>query len=121
MYGFGENFCNIIQLFYTNTNSSVALPIGTSPRFDVKRGVKQGCPISPSLFILATEMLALLIKNSNVKSLNVFGQKIVLSQLADDTTLFLKDLNQIPKVIDIVNYFSKFSGLKLNIGKCETI
>jgi len=121
MYGFGEVFCNIIQLFYTNTNSSVALPTGTSPRFDIKRGVKQGCPISPSLFILATEMLALLIKNSSIEKLNVFGQEIILSQLADDTTLFLKGLDQVPKVIEIVNYFSKFSGLKLNIAKCEII
>jgi len=88
---------------------------GTSPRFDIKKGVKQGWPISPSLFILATEMLALLIKNSSIEKWNVFGHEIILSHLADDTTLFLKGLDQVPKVIGIVNYFSKFSGLNVKL------
>lgn len=89
------------------------MPSDTSARFHIKRGVKQGCPISPSLFILATEMLAILIKNSIIESINVF-----ISQLTD-TTLFLKSIDQVPKAIKRVNHFSKFSGLKLNINKCE--
>lgn len=48
-------------------------------------------------------MLAILIKNASWKSrLNVFGQQIVISQLADDTTLFLKAVDQIPKVIEMI-------------------
>jgi len=43
----------------------------------------------------------------------VFGQEILLSQMSDDTTLFLKGL----KVPQVVSYISKFAGLKLNIGK----
>lgn len=41
--------------------------------------------------------------------------------LADDTTLFLKDLSQIPLAIDLINTFSVASGLCLNIKKCELL
>ncbi len=43
------------------------------------------------------------------------------SQLADDTTLFLKDLSQIPLAIVLINAFSAASGLCLNIKKCELL
>lgn len=107
MYGFGPKFCNIIQSFYNDTTSSVALPQGTSPRFSINRGVKQGCNISPFLFILAAEMLAIHIKNSDVAKLNVFDEQIVISQLADDTTIFVKNFEQIPEVFKLIDSFLK--------------
>ncbi len=36
-------------------NSSILLSFGTSQRFNTSRGIRQGCPISPLLFILAVE------------------------------------------------------------------
>ncbi len=42
-----------------------------------------------------------------------------MSQLADDTTLFLKDQNQIPLCIYIIQSFSEASGLYLNLSKSE--
>ena len=42
-------------------------------------------------------------------------------QLADDTTLFLRDRDQLPKAIELVEQFSSASGLKLNISKCELL
>lgn len=56
-YVFGETFSNLIKSFYKNTNSSVSLTYGTSPRVEVKRGIKRGCPILASLFIMAVELL----------------------------------------------------------------
>ncbi len=87
--GFGEKFRNIIKCLYHNT-SSVSLSGGTSPRFVVNKGIKPGCLISPLLFLTAAEMLSVLIKTSDIKQLKVFENQIIVSQLTDDTTLFLK-------------------------------
>ena len=119
--GFGENFRKTIKCFYHDTTSSVSLLGGTSPRFTINRGIKQGCPISPSLFLIAAEMLSILIKNSEVEKLSVFNNEIVVSQLADDTTLFLKNVEQVPKAIETIDLFSRASGLKLNLEKCELL
>ncbi len=42
-----------------------------------------------------------------------------ISQLADDTTLFLKDESQVSKALDLIYNCSCASGLKLNVSKCE--
>lgn len=118
-YGFGPKFCRIIETFYTDTTSSVILPNGSTPRFSLKRGVKQGCNISPFLFIMAVEILAIMLKNSNMEKLNIFNEQLVISQLADDTTIFLKKLEQIPEVLKLIDTFSEASGLTLNRNKCE--
>lgn len=119
-FGFGNGFCNFVKTCYKDINSVVALPSGTTTHFPIQVGVRQGCPISPYLFILAVEMLAIHIKNyTELTALRVLDTDIVISQLADDTTIFLKDKHQIPVAIKGIEMFSKASGLCLNITKCE--
>ena len=59
--------------------------------FIQKEEIRQGCPISPILFIMAVEMLAISIRqdnnNSGVKIVNS-APNIKILQYADDTTLF---------------------------------
>uniref|UniRef100_A0A3B3H9P1 Reverse transcriptase domain-containing protein n=1 Tax=Oryzias latipes TaxID=8090 RepID=A0A3B3H9P1_ORYLA len=121
IFGFGPNFISFVQTIYNDTNSVVILPNGISPRFLINKGIKQGCPISPLLFITATEMLSILIKNSGFSKLSVLGEQLAITQLADDTAIFMKDSHQIPDIIQTVDFFSKASGLKLNLSKCELL
>lgn len=48
-----------------------------------------------------------------------FNEQLVISQFADDTTIFLKKLEQIPEVSKVIDLFSEASGLTLNHNKCE--
>lgn len=120
-FGFGERFINVIEMLYNGINSSVALKHGTCSRFDIKRGIRQRCGSSPLLFIMVAEMLSILVRNNHIEGLNVMGRQILISQLADDTTLFLKNENQIPLALQSINQFSKASGLQLNLDKCEIL
>ncbi len=114
-FGFGECFREIIRMLYSDINSSVLS--GTCSRFEVKRGIRQGCPASPLLFIMSAEILAILLKNcEDVQHLNVMGHSFIVSQLADDTT---KNEAQIPKALEVISSFSESSGLQLNLKKCE--
>ncbi len=119
LFGFGKQFRSIISSLYRDTNCSVSLIEGTTSQFNISRGVKQGSPISPLLFILAAEMLALAIKNSDIEQLKIFDDSIVISQLADGTVLFLNNIDQVPKTLQIINTFSNALGLCLNLSKCE--
>ncbi len=118
-FGFGDLFIKTVKTLYAHGNSSIKLKYGTSPRFDLQGGIHQGCPISPYLFILTTQLLANHIKNSNLQGISVMGREIIITHLADDTTLFLKNSDQIPLALNTIKLFSNASGLLLNVHKCE--
>uniref|UniRef100_I3KX85 Reverse transcriptase domain-containing protein n=1 Tax=Oreochromis niloticus TaxID=8128 RepID=I3KX85_ORENI len=117
---FGRSFCNAVQTLYSNSNSSIKLATGPSPRFSLKRGVRQGCPLSVYLFLLSVQLNSH-IKLSSLKGLVIANREILISQLADDTALFLRDASQVSVAINNIQPFSKASGLSLNLHKCELL
>ena len=56
-------------------------------------------------------------QESTVKGIKIFGNKIKLSQFADDTTLFNADLGSLERALKIVDDFGKLAGLFLNVKK----
>lgn len=120
--GFGDKFINNISMLYKDRNSSIILYPKMSQRFLVSRGVRQGCPISCFLFLVFAELLFLNIScNPNIQGLTIFNRVVKISQLADDTVLFLKDKSQIQTALQVTGEFSEASGLKLNINKSEIL
>ena len=95
----------------------------TSNFFEIQRGVRQGCPLSPYLLILSAEVLATAIrKNTNIKGISVNNVKIKLSQYADDTTLILDGSREsLLSSLAMLDDFSKVSGLRLNDKKTEAL
>lgn len=98
-------FCAAAETLYNNANCSIKLKHGTTSRFELKRGIRQGCPISPYLFLLVTQLLSVYVKKSSLKGISIVNREIIISQLADDTTLFLKNSDQIPTAINVVKNF----------------
>lgn len=74
-FGFGKKFIDMINLLYTDINSSVSLPKGTTKRFQIKRGVKQGCPCSPLIFYFSCRnIIALYKKQYRFETIKCSGQ-----------------------------------------------
>jgi hypothetical protein len=125
---FGETFIRWIKLLYNMPLAKLKVNGWISGPICLPRGIRQGCPISAMLFILCTEMLATaIITNKDIQGLkipteqnnNITEQK--WSQYADDTSILLKDENQIANTIETISSFSSVSGLTLNIEKTEAM
>lgn len=99
-------------------NGSIKLSHGTSFRFKISRGIRQGCPISLFLFLLVTQTMAIYIKKGTFCGIRILEKELKCSQLADDTAFFLKNETEIKKAIECLSIFSSVSGLCLNIKKC---
>ena len=71
-FGFGEYFRKWIDVLLSNRQSCVRNGGFLSEFFNMQRGVRQGCPISPLLFIITLELLARDIRrNDKIKGLKL--------------------------------------------------
>ena len=123
LYNFGPNIRKWISILYNNVESGVMNAGFMTNYFKVSRGVRQGCPLSPLLFVLAVEVLALKIRQNQLcRGIELpNGQNAKISQFADDTTLILEDTTSLRNAMNIVNSFGVLSGLQLNKKKTKAL
>lgn len=121
-FNFGCELKNWIQILYNDISSCVINNGYASEFFNLQRGVRQGCPLSGMLFVLGIEILARAIKqNTNIEGIKIGTHEIKITQYADDTTLFLKNLNSLKELLHILERFERCSGLKINPTKSEAM
>lgn len=117
---FGPSFLNWIRTFYSNISSCVTNNGHSSEFFSLQRGVRQGCPLSGLLFVLAVEPLAHQIRTTDaIKGLENGNKITKLSMYADDTTAFVRDDSSAASLFSLLDRFSICSGLKINRSKTE--
>ena len=91
-------------------NNGIATPL-----FSVGRGVRQGDPLSPYLFILALESLLAAIKqNKDITGIEVEDKEIKCTAFADDLTNFLRDKKSYEVLNSLLDTYGDCSGLKVN-------
>ena len=122
-FGFGPSIVQWFKTFYNNTESCIMNNGWARNFFSVHRGVRQGCSLSPYLFILSAAILAKAIrKSADIRGLLVKDTEIKLSQYADDTTLILDGSEKsLSEALKILESFEKVSGLRLNSKKTEVL
>uniref|UniRef100_A0A8C4SC52 Reverse transcriptase domain-containing protein n=1 Tax=Erpetoichthys calabaricus TaxID=27687 RepID=A0A8C4SC52_ERPCA len=118
-FGFGPNICAWIKLLYTSPEASVCINKICSDYFKLERGTRQGCPLSPLLFAIAIEPLAVHCRNSHqIKGIVREGLEQKISLYADDMVLYISDPeNTAPAVLTALTEFQKISGLRINLNK----
>jgi len=122
-FGIPEKFINYIKIFYHEIQSCVLNNGSFSEFFMPERGVRQGCPLSPPLFVIGAEAAANWIRsNEKIRGIDGYNSKYTISQFADDTTLALYYSSETTKeVFNTMEGIRIVSGLKINKDKTEVL
>ena len=122
-FNFSYTIINWVKILYRNITSCVANNGWFSDFFELSRGVRQGCPLSPYLFIISSEIFAISIRSNNkIKGININGDSSKIGQYADDTFMaFLFDQDSLDEILNTLDRFELLSGLKVNYDKTEIL
>ena len=85
--------------------------------------MRQGCPLSPYLFIFCSEVLGNAIRrDEEIRGIKISGTECKLSQYANDTTMIL-DCSELSfsRTLYSLDIFADISGLKVNYEKTEAL
>lgn len=118
-FDLGGQYLSMIQLLYQNPTVRVRTGRLISEALRVRRGTRQGCPLSPLLFSLAMEPLAELLRRGGEEWGIPLGDGThAVSLYADDLLLYIRDLHAIPNTIEnTLKEFEQLSGLRVNWSK----
>ena len=119
-----NQFIKTVRNLYYNAHTQVAINGMLSKPYKVKRGVRQGDPLSCLLFNIAIEPLACDIRNDqNIKGIKIPGLEhtIKIKLFADDTNIFLSKKDRADKIQESLNTWCESSGARFNIEKMEII
>lgn len=122
-FGCGHTFLSWIKLLYNNPCAKILTNRTLSAPFQLGRGTRQGCPLSPLLFALAIEPLAETIRaHPGIHGYDTECTKNKISLYADDILLYITEPSvTIPAVLDVFSMFGTFSGYRINWGKSELL
>ena len=129
--GFGNRWLSWIKWCISTTSFSVLISGSPASFFPSSRGLRQGDPLSPYLFVIGMEALSCLI-NRVVEGNYLSGSRIAdgrreelaISHLiyADDTLFFCEaDKDQLKFLSWILMWFEAMTGLKINLNKSKII
>ena len=129
--GFGDRWRRWLKTCVSTVRFSVLVNGSPAGFFGSSRGLRQGDPLSPLLFLLIMEVLSRIMKKTeeggfiqgfHVGSVNSTGIRVSHLLFADDTILFCDvSREQILSIGLALTCFQAFTGLKVNVRKNEIV
>ena len=108
----------LLRNLFADKEATVRTGHGTTDWFQIGKGVRQGCILSPCLFNLYTEYI---MRNSGLEEaqagIKIAGRNINNLRYADDTTLMAESEEELKSLV--MKEESEKVGLKLNIQKAK--
>uniref|UniRef100_A0A803TCQ4 Reverse transcriptase domain-containing protein n=1 Tax=Anolis carolinensis TaxID=28377 RepID=A0A803TCQ4_ANOCA len=115
----GYKFTNAINQIYNKQEAKVKTNSLESQYFKIQKGTRQGCPLSPLLFIFSIEILLNTIRNDpQLKGTNIRKYNYKIRAFADDLICIIEDpIKTINLWMSKFKDFEGITGLKINTDK----
>ena len=121
MKGFSDEWRALIHIFVSGGSVFIKVNDDSGKYFQTKKGLRQGDPLSPILFNIVADMLAVMIERAKLDGQiegvipHLVDGGLSILQYADDTILFMEhDLEKAMNMKLILSAFEQLSGLKIH-------
>jgi hypothetical protein len=118
-FGFSNNFVSLITNLYSGQSATLSDKGIVSESFSLGRGVRQGDPLSPLLYVISLEPF-LRNLNSSIRGISIHSSTIKAKAYADDTTVAISS-NDWPQVLTSINLYEKASNAEINFNKSKVL
>ena len=119
-YGINGNFLNILDMIYSGAKAGVELNGQVTDWFDIGIGVRQGDPLSPTLFGLFINDLVDYVKDHS-RGLVYPEFDIQCLLFADDLVLISDNESDLQKMFDAVSDWCRKWRMKVNVSKSKVV
>ena len=125
--GVDQKIMRLVKMIYKNPTFRVEVEGETSEWKRQNAGIRQGCPMSPYLFLIAMTTLFSDVKKDNdevrglTASNRISGATFDELLYADDTILISESKEAVQKYLHQIEKESKKYGMNLNKTKCEVL
>ena len=126
MKGFSAEWRALIHSFISGGSVAIKVNDDIGKYFQTKKGFRQGDPLSPMIFNIVADMLAIMIERAKSDGQiegvipHIIDGGLSILQYADDTILFVEhDIEKARNLKLILSAFEQLSGLKINFHKSE--
>ncbi|KAH7961407.1 hypothetical protein HPB52_008892 [Rhipicephalus sanguineus] len=122
-FGFPVGFVELVNLLYSGLFCNVVVNGRPTPSFRYTRGIRQGCPLGPTLFILSMEpLLTQLAGNKGIRGFPLTGDdELKVLAYADDVSLFVRDETSFQEFWRTFNRDAEVSGAEINAQKSKAL
>ena len=112
-------YLNIIKAIYDKPTANIILSGEKLKAFSLRSGTRQGFPLSPLLFNIILEVLAMAFREEKeIKGIQTGKEEVKLSLFADDMIVYIENPKDVTrKLLELINEFGKVSGYKINAQK----
>ncbi|KAM4034718.1 uncharacterized protein ACNLHF_021399 [Anomaloglossus baeobatrachus] len=119
----GPRYIQKFGALYDNPTAKVRVNGALSSSFAIRNGTRQGCTVSPLLYVVIMEHLANALKgNSNIKGLKIGDAHHKIALYADDLLLHISQPHiSIPSIMLEFERFGLLSNFKVNLSKSEAL
>ena len=110
----------LIRSLYWNQYAVIRTTDGISRKICIRRGVRQGCIISPILFNLYSEYMMLDVQEKG-KGIVIGGQNFTNLRYADDAVVISEEEAELQQMITTISDVCKEYGMEINVKKTKTM
>ena len=118
--GIPDHMTCLLRNLYAGQETTVRTGRGTTDWFQIRKGIHQGCMLSPCLFNFCAEYI---VRNAGLEEaqagIKIAGRNINHLRYADDTTLMAESEEELKSLLMRMNEESEKVCLKLNIQKTK--